>query len=99
MIRMNVEKLLESLSEIEDRGNPGGKPVLGYLHDLIVLSTLRDTAPEVVEVDFDAFTVADLEEYYEVAVDAVENTFPQMEQMVKDITAIKALQTTKMDFF
>lgn len=99
MIRMDVEKLLESLTEIEDRRNPVENPVLGYLHDLIVLSTLRDTTPEVTEVDFDAFTVADLEEYYEVAVDAVENTFPKMEKLVKDITGIKALQATKINFF
>lgn len=99
MIRMDVEKLLESLTEIEDRRNPDEKPVLGYLHDLIVLSILRDTTPEVTEVDFDAFTVADLEEYYKVAVDVFENTFPKMEQLIKDITGIKALQATKIDFF
>lgn len=99
MIRMDVEKLSKSLSEIEDRGNPREKPVLSYLHDLIVLSTSRDSTPEVTEVDFDAFTVADLEEYYGVAVDAIENAFPQMEQMVKDIAGIKVLQAQKMDFF
>jgi hypothetical protein len=42
---MDVEKLLDSISEIEDRGNPVEKPVLRYLHDLIVLSTLRENAP------------------------------------------------------
>jgi hypothetical protein len=60
MIRMDVKKLLETLSVVEDRGNPAEKSVLGYLHDLIVLSTLRDTTPVVTDVDFDAFTVADL---------------------------------------
>lgn len=99
MIRMDMEKLLVSLSKAEGRGNPCDNPVLGYLHDLIVLSTLRDQAPGVTEVDFDAFTLADLEEYYEVAVEAIENAFPRMEQMIKDITAMKAFQATKIDFF
>jgi len=94
-----MKKLLENLSVVEDRGNPAEKSVLGYLHDLVVLSTLRDRTPQVSEVDFDTFTMADLEEYYEVAVDAVENTFPKIEQLVKDITGIKALQATKMNFF
>jgi len=95
---MDVEKLHENLSKTEDRGDPLEKPVLGYLHDLIVLSTLRDTTPEVTKVDFDAFTIADLEEYYEVAIDAVENTFPKMEKLVKDIIGIKAFQAGKIDF-
>ena len=98
MVKMNIEKLLESLSNIEDRKAPEEKPVLGYLHSLIVLSTISDSTPDITELDFDAFTVADLEEYYEVAVDTVENIFPQVEKIIKDITGIKALQASKMSF-
>jgi len=99
MIRMDVEKLIDCISEIEDRRNPEDNPVLGYLHDLIVLSTLRENAPSVAEVDFEAFTVADLEEYNEIAVNAVENTFPMVEQIVRDMDKIKSLHSNIMEFF
>jgi len=99
MIRMDLEKLLLSLCEIEDRGSHGDKPVLGYLHDLIVLSTLKETTPDVMEVDFDAFTMADLKEYHETAIDAVENIFPKIEQLVKDMESIKAFQAFSTAYF
>ena len=96
---MDIEKLVESLSKIEDRRTPKEKPVHGYLHNLIVLSAMNDITPDITEVDFDVFTVADLEEYYEFAVDTVENIFPQVEKIIKDLTGIKALQASKMNFF
>lgn len=99
MIRLDMKKLLEVLSVVEGRENLTEKPVLGYLHELIVLSIIRDETITITEVDFEAFTLADLEEYYKYVIDVVENTFPKIEQLINDITSIKALQTTNIDFF
>lgn len=99
MIRMDIKKLLETLSVVEDRGNPAEKPVLGHLHELIVLSTVRDETPKITEVDFEAFTLVDLEEYYKTTMNGVENTYLKIDQLVNDITGIKALQATKIDYF
>lgn len=99
MIRMNMEKFINSLSTIEDRGNLEEKPVLSYLHNLIVLSSISNNAPEISEVDFDTFTMIDLEKYYMAAVEIMESTFPQMEQMLQDFSQMKALRATKTNFF
>lgn len=99
MIRLDVEKLLHSLCKAEDRGCHDDNPVFNYLHKLVVLNSIENKSPKVTEIDFEAFTQADLEEYHEIAIDAVENIFPKVEQLVKDIDIIKACQATSITYF
>lgn len=99
MIKLEVEKLLHSICKAEDRGCHDDNPVLKYLHELIVLNSMEDISLKVAEVDFETFTQSDLEEYHKIAIDAVENIFPKVEQLVKDIDNIKACQATSITYF
>lgn len=99
MIKLDVEKLLHILCMVEDRGCHDDNPVLRYLHELVVLNSMEDKSPQVAEIDFEVFTQADLEKYYETAIDALENIFPKVEQLMKDIDNTKAIQATSITYF
>ena len=99
MIKLNIEKLSSSICEVEDRGCHDDNPVFKHLHRLITLNSMEDISPSITEIDFEVFSLADIEEYYEIEIDAVENIFPKVEQLVKDIDSIQACQATSITYF
>lgn len=99
MIRMDLKKLLGSLSGIEGRKSIDANPVLSYLHDIITLSSLQETSPSIAGIDFTTFTMEDLDEYYEDILSTMDDNSSKADHLINEIVGMKALHASKINYF
>lgn len=99
MIRMDLKKLLGSLSGIEGRKSIDANPVLSYLHGIITLSSLQDTSPSITSIDFNSFTMENLDEYYEDILSTMDDNSSKADHLINEIAGVKALHASKINYF